>query len=261
MTGWPASWGRPGWRAPARAVTVLVAAALAWQGLWALGVLPRQFMPSAAQAIGTLLTLAGGALLAPLGQTLLAWLLGFLIACAAGITIGIGIGLSEVMSALLAKVIRFARPVPPVALIPAVILIAGVGLSAKVLLVTVSAVWPVLFNVAYSVREVPAGYVEIARTLRVSRAQIIRRVILPAALPGALTGIRIAVAIALAVTVGSELLMGDTGLGYYISTEQTAAQDASAYAAVVLAGAVGVLLSALIILFERRVTFWSTERR
>jgi ABC-type nitrate/sulfonate/bicarbonate transport system permease component len=261
VTGWPASWGRPGCRAPARAVTVLVAAALAWQGLWALGVLPRQFMPSAAQAIGTLLTLAGGALLAPLGQTLLAWLLGFLIACAAGITIGIGIGLSEVMSALLAKVIRFARPVPPVALIPAVILIAGVGLSAKVLLVTVSAVWPVLFNVAYSVREVPAGYVEIARTLRVSRAQIIRRVILPAALPGALTGIRIAVAIALAVTVGSELLMGDTGLGYYISTEQTAAQDASAYAAVVLAGVVGVLLSALIILFERRVTFWSTERR
>lgn len=261
MTGWPGMWQRSGWRTPARAITVLVAAALAWQGLWALGVLPRQFVPSAAQAIGALLTFAGGSLLAPLGQTLLAWLLGFLIACAAGIAIGIAMGLSEVISALLAKVVRFARPVPPVALIPAVILIAGVGLPAKVLLVSVSAVWPVLFNVAYSVREVPAGYVEIARTLRLSRAQIIRRVVLPAALPGALTGIRVAVAIALAVTVGSELLMGDTGLGYYISTEQSASQNASVYAAVVLAGVIGVLLSALVIRFERRVTFWSTERR
>lgn len=261
MTVWPRMWRRPGWQALARTVAVLAAAALAWQVLWALDVLPRQFMPSAAQALGTLLTLASGALLAPLGQTLLAWLLGFLIACVAGIALGIAMGLSEVMSALLAKVVRFARPVPPVALIPAVILIAGVGLSAKVLLVSVSAVWPVLFNVAYSVREVPAGYVEIARTLRLSRAQVIRRVILPAALPGAVTGIRIAAAIALAVTVGSELLMGDTGLGYYISTQEAANQNPSAYAAVVLAGVIGVLLSALIIQLGRRVTFWSTERR
>jgi ABC-type nitrate/sulfonate/bicarbonate transport system permease component len=247
-------------RSAARAAAVLAAAALAWQVLWELGVIPQKFVPSAGQALGTLFSLAHGALTGPLGQTLLAWLLGFLVACVAGIAIGTAMGLSQVTSALLSRLVRLARPVPPVALIPAVILIAGVGLRAKVLLISVSAVWPVLFNVAYSVRDVPAEYTEIARTLHLPRAQIIRRVVLPSALPGTMTGIRVAGAIALAVTVGSELIMGDTGLGYYISTEQSAAQNADVYAALVLAGIVGVVLNSLIIQLERRITFWSGAR-
>ncbi len=246
-------------------VASFVGAALLWDLLRLVGVLPQQFFPEFFEIVGRLFTELGagfsGKLLVATGQTALTWLLAFAIASVAGIAVGILVGNSAYASATLSPLLRFIRSTPAVAFIPAAILLAGIGLQSKLLIVVFAGIWPILLNTASGVRHVPPQYRDTATAVRLTRFELIRKVLLPTISPSIVSGLRVSMSLTLAVTVGVDLLIGSSGIGALINQYRGVGNITSAYAGILWAGLLGTLLNLVLVAVERRVLFWSPEYR
>jgi ABC-type nitrate/sulfonate/bicarbonate transport system permease component len=118
-----------------------------------------------------------------------------------------------------------------------------------------------LFNTRSGVTEVEPGLVDAARVSGLSRAAIIRRVVLPSALPAIATGLRIAVTIALALTIIAEMTGSGDGLGYYILSSGQGGNYEPMYVGVIVASLLGAGLPLLLHAAERRVLHWNVAYR
>jgi NitT/TauT family transport system permease protein len=239
-----------------------IAVAIAvWEVVRAAGLVPRDFVPSIGSILDALVGSLSGGLPDALRHTLMAWAVGMVLAVAIGVLLGVAIGLSRTGDAAARVVIDFLRPVPSVALIPVAVLIFGIGLRMQIVLIVFACVWPVLFNVRYGVRSVDPLLVDTARVAGLSRAAVIRRVVMPWALPAILTGVRISSSIALVLAVSSEMITGSPGLGKMIVDADSAGNFALLYAGALVTGLFGFLLNQGLISIDRRLLPWSVAAR
>jgi NitT/TauT family transport system permease protein len=216
----------------------------------------------------TILATVGGILidrefLAHVGGTLLAWTIGMLVAMAIAIPLGVALGSSWRSYLASTTAIEFLRPIPSVALIPLVILLRGRGLDTKVILIVYAALWPILFNTIYGMREVDPLTKETARAYGLGRGTILWRISLRSASPFIYTGIRISAAIALILAVSAELIAGG-GLGigtWMIANSETGVPRELLYAGIVVTGIIGLLLNSLMVAGERRLFGWHQRVR
>lgn len=246
-------------------IASFVGAALVWELLRMIGVLPTQFFPPVLDIFGRLLTELGagfdGKLLVATGQTAVTWLLAFVIASVLGIVIGLFVGNSVYASATLAPLLRFVRSTPAVAFVPAAILVAGIGLQAKLLIVVFAGIWPIMLNTAAGVRHVPPQYRDVAKAARLPSFEGVRQVLLPTISPSIVSGLRVSMSLTLAVTVGVDLLIGASGLGALINQYRGVGNITSSYAGILWAGLLGTALNLVLVVVERKVLFWSPEYR
>jgi len=197
------------------------------------------------------------------GATLAGYLVGLGIAIVLGIALGVLFGLWEVTYRSSRTVIELLRPIPPVALIPVFILLFQTGPVMKTIIVVFACVWPIMFNALYGVRNVDPMMKDMARTFGRKRGDIIRTIVLPAAMPQIWAGIRIASTIALIVVITTELIVGGTsGVGGILATARAQGNDVlTFYAAIIVAGILGLLVNILLSAIERRFFAWSTTSK
>lgn len=190
--------------------------------------------------------------------TMREWMLGLLIASVVGVVLGGLMGAVTTVFTMFALPVEILRPLPAIAIGPLLVLLLGAGMMPLSLTVAVACTWPVLFNSLYAVRAVDPVAIQTARTLHISSLEIMTRVRLPAALPFMFTGIRVAASIGLIVAVSAELLFGaGNGIGGYILLASTNASSLDAvYAATLVAGVLGVLVSAAFALLDRVAFGW-----
>jgi nitrate/nitrite transport system permease protein len=180
---------------------------------------------------------------------------GYLLAVLVAIPLGFLIGMSPVMHRALNPFIQVLKPISPLAWMPlALYTIKDSGLSA-IFVIFICSVWPMLLNTAFGVASVRKEWVNVARTLEVGGIRRAFTVILPAAAPTILTGMRISIGIAWLVIVAAEMLVGGTGIGYFVWNEWNNLSISSVIAAVLLIGLVGMILDQLLARFTRMVTF------
>ena len=216
----------------------------------------------------TILVTTGGILadpefLANVGGTLLAWGIGMLIAMGIGIPLGMLLGSSWRSYLAATTAIEFLRPIPSVALIPLVILLRGRGLDMKVILIVYAAVWPILFNTIYGMREVDPIARETARAFGLGRLAILWRISLRAASPFIYTGIRVSAAIALILAISAELIAGG-GLGigtWMIANSETGVPREFLYAGIVVTGLLGLAINTVLVAGEHRLFAWHQRVR
>jgi ABC-type nitrate/sulfonate/bicarbonate transport system permease component len=147
-------------------------------------------------------------------------LAGFALAVGGGVALGALLGFSRTLSTALDPVLQFLRALPPPALIPVSLLVFGAGDSAKVFLIALGAVWPVLLNTVDGVRGVDRTALDMAHSYRVPAHARLTRLVLPAALPRIFAGARTALGIAIILMVVSELIGADNGVGYVVQLAQ-----------------------------------------
>jgi NitT/TauT family transport system permease protein len=145
---------------------------------------------------------------------------------------------------------------PPVALIPVLILLVGIGDEMKVIVVAFASLFPILLNTVDGVRGVHPTLLDVARTFHFSELATLRRVILPAALPQIVAGLRISLAIALIVALVSEMIGATAGMGYFVLQAQRGLRIRDMYAAIVMLALLGYALNWLFLLFEARLLAW-----
>jgi nitrate/nitrite transport system permease protein len=180
---------------------------------------------------------------------------GYLFAVAVAIPIGFLIGMSPLMSRALDPFIQVLKPISPLAWMPlALYTIKDSGLSA-IFVIFICSLWPMLINTAFGVAAVRKEWLNVARTLEVGTFRRAFTIILPAAAPTILTGMRISIGIAWLVIVAAEMLVGGTGIGYFVWNEWNNLSITNVIVAILLIGVVGMVLDQLLARATRLVTF------
>ncbi|WP_264048073.1 nitrate ABC transporter permease [Methylobacterium flocculans] len=181
--------------------------------------------------------------------------LGYLLAVIVAIPVGFLIGMSPLMGRALDPFIQLLKPVSPLAWMPlALYTIKDSGLSA-IFVIFICSLWPMLINTAFGVSGTRKEWLNVARTLEVGPLRRALTVILPAAAPTILTGMRISIGIAWLVIVAAEMLVGGTGIGYFVWNEWNNLSINNVIVSILVIGLVGMILDQVLARAQRLVTF------
>ena len=187
--------------------------------------------------------------------SLLRVLTGYGLAVLFAIPLGFVIGLSPLMARALDPFIQILKPISPLAWMPlALYTIKDSGLSA-IFVIFICSVWPLLINTAFGVAGVRTEWINVARTLEVAPFKRAFTISLPAALPTIVTGMRISIGIAWLVIVAAEMLVGGTGIGYFVWNEWNNLSITNVIIAILVIGVMGMILDQMLATLGRLVTF------
>lgn len=181
--------------------------------------------------------------------------IGYLLAVLVAVPFGFLIGMSPLMNRALDPFIQILKPISPLAWMPlALYTIKDSGLSA-IFVIFICSLWPMMINTAFGVGAVRQEWLNVARTLEVGPVRRAFTIILPAAAPTILTGMRISIGIAWLVIVAAEMLVGGTGIGYFVWNEWNNLSITNVINAILLIGLVGMALDQILARAARLVTF------
>lgn len=179
---------------------------------------------------------------------------------AIGLTIGIVLalvaGLSRAGEAAIDPLVQIKRTIPTLALTPLFILWFGIGEAPKILLIALATLFPVYLNLFNGIRGVDVRLIEAARTLGLSRAEIIANVVLPGAMPSLLLGLRYALGIAVLILVVAEQINATAGLGALINHARDFMQTDVIVVCIMVYAILGLAGDALVRRIERTVLAW-----
>jgi len=181
--------------------------------------------------------------------------IGYFLAVAFAIPIGFLIGMSPLMSRALDPFIQILKPISPLAWMPLALYTIKDSHLSSIFVIFICSVWPMLINTAFGVAAVRKEWLNVARTLEVGTLRRAFTIILPAAAPTILTGMRISIGIAWLVIVAAEMLVGGTGIGYFVWNEWNNLSITNVITAILLIGLVGMVLDQILARLTRLVTF------
>ncbi len=167
---------------------------------------------------------------------------GYVAALLVAIPFGFIIGMSPLMMRALNPFIQLLKPISPLAWMPLALFIIKDSVASAVFVIFICSLWPTLINTAFGVSTVNRDFINVAKTLELGAWRRAFTVILPAAAPTILTGMRISIGIAWLVIVAAEMLVGGTGIGYYVWNEWNNLDLAAVIFSILMIGVVGMLL-------------------
>lgn len=177
-----------------------------------------------------------------LAYSLFRVLTGYVSAALVAIPLGFIIGMSPLMHRALNPFIQVLRPISPLAWMPLALFIIKDSEQSAIFVIFICSIWPMLINTAFGVANVRSDWISVAQTHELSQLKTAFLVILPAAAPTILTGMRISIGIAWLVIVAAEMLVGGTGIGYYVWNEWNNLDLNSVIFSILMIGVVGMAL-------------------
>ncbi|MGJ5207681.1 ABC transporter permease [Bradyrhizobium sp. HKCCYLR20261] len=207
--------------------------------------------PPSAIALALLGALTDGSLLIATRDTLASAFAGLFIGGAIGLLLGIALGLSQILNRLMEVTIEAIRPIPSVALLPIALIALGFGYRMEIAIVAFACVWPVMIMTRAAVGGIEPRLIEVARVLRLTQLDRIRKIVIPAALPRIFLAFRLAAGIALIVAVTVEIAINPLGLGAGIMTAQQALRPDLMLAYLVWIGVTGFVLNTALMTAQR----------
>ncbi|MFI6347143.1 ABC transporter permease [Streptomyces sp. NPDC050560] len=188
-------------------------------------------------------------------------LAGYALAVVVGVGLGVPLGRLPVLRRAFEPALQFLRALPATALVPVGIVLLGIGNAPKIALTAFVTVFPVLLNTVDGVRAVGRELEDTARSYRLTRAQRVLLVQLPAAAPNILAGMRIALSVSFVMMVVTELTAATSGIGFVTLQAQQSFQVSEMWAGMLLLGILGVLFNGAFVLVERRLLRWYTKEQ
>lgn len=190
-----------------------------------------------------------------IGYSIYRVLTGYFLAALIAIPLGFLIGMSQVAYKAFNPFIQVLRPISPLAWMPLALFIIQDSEASAIFVIFICSIWPMLINTAFGVAGVRKDWVNVARTHELGALRTAFAVILPAAAPTIITGMRISIGIAWLVIVAAEMLVGGTGIGYYVWNEWNNLDLTSVVFSILMIGVVGMLLDAAFGVLQRAVAY------
>lgn len=181
----------------------------------------------------------GYSLLEHTGVSIYRLMFGFLLGCLVGIPVGFAMGLSRIMRGIFDPIVEFMRPIPPLALIPLMIIWAGIENKPKIILLFLAALWVMVLAARSGVQSIRLSKIHAAYTLGASRRQVLLRIILPNALPEIFTGMRVAMGVCWGTLVAAELVAADAGIGFMIIVAGKFLETSLVFVGIIIIGVIG----------------------
>lgn len=230
--------------------------------LWSLvaASMPQGLFASPAETLAAAKVMLGeGRLYSAILSSLQVYLAGTVLAAVFGIALGLVMGGLPFFGRVVDIFVYALAATPRVAFIPLVIVILGLGLQAKVFIVFLGAVMPVILNTYAGVRAADRDLIEMARAAGAGSRRIFAHVILPGAAPFLLTGLRIGATIGLINTVVAELYTAVSGLGGLLATYGASFRMAEYFVVVLALSLIGVIVTEGLRFLENRLNRWRAE--
>jgi nitrate/nitrite transport system permease protein len=170
---------------------------------------------------------------------------GYLLAIVLGTPLGFLLGLSRNFTQAFDPLIQILRPISPLAWLPLGLILFQRSEPAALFTIAVCAMWPTVINTAVGVRNINQDYLNVGRVLRLSRWQMLRKIIIPATLPYLFTGYRLSLGIAWLVIVAAEMLTGAVGVGGFLWQEYNSLVYSHIILSIITIGLIGFILDRL----------------
>ncbi len=173
-------------------------------------------------------------------------IIGYSLAAIAGISVGVLIGASKLLYRAVDPMFQVLRTVPPLAWLPIALAIFRDSGPAGIFIIFVTAIWPIIYNTAVGVQQMPQDYKNVAKVLRLSGKEYFFSILLPSIVPYMLTGLRLGIGLAWLAIVAAEMLRGDTGIGFFIWNSYNSGNLSEVILALFYIGMIGFLLDRLV---------------
>jgi NitT/TauT family transport system permease protein len=237
-------------------VTVFIGGMAAWQ-LTAGTLIDTFYLPTPTQVVTELRNwIDDGSLLSHIAATLFPAIEGFLIATIAALLLGYALAMAKSAAAILEPFIAGFYGIPIIALVPLMILWAGIGEALAVAVAALASFFLMFYNVYFGIREVSQALIDQVLIAGGSRWDIAVRVRLPSALVWVVAGTKVAVPHAIVGVVVAEFLTGNRGLGFLLSSNANQFNAAGTFAAVAILAAITFILDRLMFVLTRRALMW-----
>jgi NitT/TauT family transport system permease protein len=182
--------------------------------------------------------------------------LGLALSIALGVAVGIGAGRSRIAYQLVNPWLTILYAVPFVAIVPLLVIALGYGVTAKVVVITLFATFPVAINTLKGVHATSRHFTDVARSFSASRRKTLVSVVVPGAMPYIIGGSRLAGGQALVGLVVAEFMAGGVGIGYRLNAAGQTFNTGLLIFILMLLGLTGVGYSVLMRRIEGRVSAW-----
>jgi NitT/TauT family transport system permease protein len=190
--------------------------------------------------------------------TLYPFTIGMLISIFGGIVIGVAMAQWKLLECILDPFVNAMYAIPRVALVPLIMLWAGLGVPSKVIILVSIAIFPVIINTFAGIRDVRHSMLEVGRAYCATDTQVFFKIVVPSAVPFLMTGIRLAVGLGIIGIVVAEFFTAQTGLGGVIIRYSNLFATAKMFVPIIVIGLLGVILTELVRLCEMRLSRWRT---
>lgn len=184
-------------------------------------------------------------------------LIGFGTGALAGTVLGLAMGYNRWVSAFFNPLVEFLRPLPQLAYLVLLIVWFGIGETAQIILLFLTALPVASVAARDGVRNVSVQRIQAAQALGASGWQIFCYVVLPSALPEIFTGARLAIGVVYATLIAAEIISGSSGLGWMILDAGRFLRSDYVFVGILILGAVGLALDRVLQILERRVVHWA----
>jgi ABC-type nitrate/sulfonate/bicarbonate transport system permease component len=202
-----------------------------------------------------------GALKKAMVQTLWPFSVGMALTVVVGIALGIIMAQWRTLEYVLDPFINALYAIPRIALIPLIILWAGLEFVGKVSILVSVAIFPITVNTFSGIRDVRGAMLEIGRAYGATEWQIFWKIVLPAAIPFIMAGIRLAVGLAIIGIIVAEFFTAISGLGGMIVEYANVFATAKLFVPIIVIALIGVVLTELVMWLERRMSRWRQLER
>jgi NitT/TauT family transport system permease protein/taurine transport system permease protein len=254
---------RPAWQHVSRFTTIIavLSGLLIWQIVSVLHVFPPIALPAPLAVWHALVRLllngyGGHSLFDDIWISSARIAVGFVAAILIGVPIGLLMARNDFIFRMIDPFLQFARPVPPLAYIPLLVVWFGIGELPKVLLILFGTIPVIIIGTISGVKATPVLRISVAKTLGATEGQIFRHVILPSALPEIFTAMRVGIGVAWTCLVAAELIAADQGLGWLVQYAGQALQVSIVIVGIIVIGILGYAMELVIRLIERRFVPW-----
>jgi len=181
---------------------------------------------------------------------------GFALAALVGVALGMLMGRSAFIAGLLDPFFSGTYAVPKLALFPIFIFVFGIGSLSKVALIFLECLYPIVIMTYHGARDVNRVLLWSGQNMGASRAQILRRIVIPAAAPFIFAGFRVALPVAMIVVVITEMISSADGLGYLVIYALSSLKTDQMLAVVMAISLLGLALDRALVLLRNRLVYW-----
>lgn len=230
---------------------------LVWLLVTEMGMIKPMFLPSPLTIINNVIeTTKDGTLISNMGISIYRIVMGFLLAVVLGVPIGILVGSFKEIEALLRPICEFVRYMPVPAFVPLVMVWAGIGEWAKVIIVFLGTFFQLVLMVADDAMSVPDDLLSSSYTLGAKRWVAIRKVLIPGMAPRLMETLRMTIGWAWTYLVVAELVASSSGLGYSILKAQRFFQTEAIFVGILVIGVIGLITDRLFALAIKLMFPW-----
>jgi len=248
-----------GWIRPYLIVLIMIA-------VWCVGSIADLFNPYLIPPPGKVVRTAwklmeNGVLFRHMAVSFYRIAVGFAITVCLAFPMGLLVGLNKTSQAVWEAPLNFVRHIPPLAMTPILILWFGIGETAKLTVIVLSAFFPVFLNTVSGVANCDPKLIEVGKVLGYRSSDRLVRIVLPAAFPSILVGLRLGIGYSWRALVGAELLAAAAGLGYMIIEAEQFSRPDIVLVGIFTIGVLGLLIDIIFDWISIRLMPWRGEEK